>query len=126
MAKRILLVDDDMDDSELFLEAMGEIDSSITCYNACDGEQALEKLQQIQPPDMIFLDINMPRMDGWQCLSILKSNPVYSNIPVIMYSTSSHQREVNRALELGAKGFFAKPESYKELIVTLKTVVAAS
>jgi CheY-like chemotaxis protein len=123
--KRILLVDDDSDDCELFQEALSELDSCIACLSACDGIDALLKLEQIQPPDMIFLDINMPKMDGWQCLSKLKSMPELRHIPVVMYSTSTHQKEINKALQLGASHFFTKPDSFTELISALKRVFAA-
>lgn len=110
-----LLIDDDADDSELFREALQETDSSLSLQCAENGEEALELLKKIEKPDLIFLDINMPRMNGWECIKKLKSTGAYKSIPVIMYSTSSHQREIDIAVSLGALNFYTKPHSYSEL-----------
>lgn len=117
MKKIFLLADDDVDDKELFQDALNEIDPSIDCYLANDGKEALEILRDSSkiPPHIIFLDINMPGMDGWECLSILKSSSKYKDIPVIMYSTSSHRRDIDNALDNGALCFFTKPNEYSEL-----------
>lgn len=117
MYKTILLVDDDADDSDLFAEALGEIDATITYYNAVDGQEALDKLGNdvISKPDIIFLDINMPGMDGWQCLTHLKANAFLKHIPVIMYSTSAAWQEMQLAAKMGALGFLSKPSDYSTL-----------
>jgi CheY-like chemotaxis protein len=123
MNNLFLLIDDDADDSELFREALEETDQSISLHCAENGEEALKLLKEIAKPCIIFLDINMPRMNGWECLKKLKSNAEYKNIPVIMYSTSSHQREVDIAIDLGALSFFTKPHSYSELKNMVKGVI---
>jgi CheY-like chemotaxis protein len=84
-ARKFLVVDDDCDDTELFAEAIASVDASVSCYNAADGKQALDKLtnKDIERPDLIFLDINMPGMNGWQFLSGLKGNENLKSIPVI-------------------------------------------
>jgi CheY-like chemotaxis protein len=123
MNKIFLLIDDDADDSELFREALEEMDRSTSLHCAENGEEALKLLKRIELPGIIFLDINMPRMNGWECLKKLKSSPEYKNIPVIMYSTSSHQREVDIATDLGALSFFTKPHSYSELKNMIKGVI---
>ena len=86
MNKRILVVDDDNDDRELFSEALASVDPVIVCDQATDGAEALKRLstREIDKPDIIFLDINMPVMNGWQFLSKLKSEDQYKNIPVIV------------------------------------------
>jgi CheY-like chemotaxis protein len=122
MNKVFLLVDDDRDDSDLFREALGEIDPEISCYAAENGREAFRILPDIPKPDLIFMDINMPIMDGWQCLGKLKENAEYSDIPVIMYSTSSHQREIDQATALGAINFISKPDSYSALKAMLTKV----
>ena len=106
-----------MDDKELFQDALNEIDPTVICYFANDGKEVLETLEDESKisPQIIFLDINMPGMDGWECLSLLKSNPAYRDIPVIMYSTSSHRRDIDNALDNGALCFFTKPNEYSEL-----------
>jgi CheY-like chemotaxis protein len=119
-----LLADDDADDKTLFCEALSEVDPAIVCYTASDGKEALALLSkdQVKKPNIIFLDINMPIMDGWQCLGKLKENADLKNIPVIMYSTSSYQRDIDLALESGAFCFFTKPSDYRELRSILKLI----
>lgn len=119
-----LLADDDADDKTLFCEALAEIDPTIVCYTASDGKEALAILseKQTDKPNIIFLDINMPVMDGWQCLGKLKENKEHRKIPVIMYSTSSYQRDIDLALESGAFCFFTKPSDYRELRSILRLI----
>lgn len=117
MQKKFLLADDDSDDSELFCEAVNEIDESIVCYLAADGGEVLEKLEDktFDVPDVIFLDINMPEVNGWECLKALKSQPAYRRVPVIIYSTSSAERDIQKAYDLGAAYFLTKPDNYNVL-----------
>ena len=122
MKKSFFLVDDDTDDAGLFCEALKEVDPSAVCHLASHGEEALEILERVGAPDIIFLDINMPRMNGWECLAELKTSDAYKDIPVIMYSTSSYQREIDIAKEAGALCFFTKPDSYKDLKKMLRFV----
>jgi CheY-like chemotaxis protein len=123
--KKILIVDDDSDDNGLFTEALATVEPDIVCYSAADGQEALEKLDAkvIEPPDIIFMDINMPIMNGWQCLTRLKSVHHYKDIPVIMYSTSSSKRDKDLAKDLGAICFFTKLHDFKKLIKMLEIVV---
>lgn len=125
MPAKILLVDDDADEADLFSEALSEIDRSIVCYYAKHGRQACEKLLKKgeQLPDLIFLDINMPVMDGWQCLAVLKENDLLKDIPVIMYSTSGHTRDREQAFMQGAVFFLTKPNDYLGLKDNLAKIV---
>ena len=79
--------------------------------------------KEIEIPDIIFLDINMPIINGWQCLSVLKEQEIYKSIPVIMYSTSSHSEHVEKARQLGALCFFTKPPNFQNLKKSLEIVV---
>lgn len=126
MAKKILLVDDDADDRELFCEAIAEIAPETTCYTAVNGKKALAMLDNkvLDTPDIIFLDVNMPIMTGWECLKILKEKEEYKNIPVIIYSTTSRSNDVDRALQLGALNFYTKPADYKDLKKGLQKLIA--
>lgn len=119
-----LLADDDNDDKTLFCEALAEIDPGIVCHTAGDGKEALALLseKQIHRPSIIFLDVNMPVMDGWQCLRRLKENADHKDIPVIMYSTSSYQRDIEQAIDGGAICFFTKPSDYRELRNILRLI----
>jgi len=123
MAKRFLLIDDDSDDRELFSEALSMVEPAIICYHATDAEEGYAWLQQNkEEPDLIFLDINLPVMDGWQLLMRLKESPL-KHIPVIMYSTSSNAKDIRTAKELGALCFITKPHAFRLLKGMLNVVV---
>lgn len=123
----VLNVDDDQEDREFFCEALREIDPSIACLIAGSGMEALSTLRDSRVlPDYIFLDINMPMMDGKQCLRALKSIPEYEAIPVIMYSTSTDTREIRECYELGADDFLIKPHSFEKLVNDLNSIFALS
>lgn len=116
-AKICLMVDDDIDDQEIFSIALKELGVTVDCVFAFDGMEALAMLEKDPSfiPDIIFLDYNMPKMNGKQCLVAIKSNARLSNIPVIFFSTSS-QRNLERELKLmGADAYFTKPSSISEL-----------
>ena len=125
VGKKFMLVDDDIDDTELFTEAVVSVDASIRCLNAGDGAEALEKLysKEVNKPDLIFLDINMPVMNGWQFLSRIKDDAELRGIPVIMYSTSSRASDFREALASGALCFFTKPNSFGTLKNVLRIVL---
>lgn len=120
-----MLVDDDIDDTELFTEAVESVDASVNCLNAADGREALAKLSSKtqRKPDLIFLDINMPVMNGWQFISRLKDDEKLKEIPVIMYSTSSKMTDFKTALDSGALCFFTKPDSFTTLKNILRIVL---
>lgn len=125
MAKMILLIDDDSDDRVLFSEAISEVAPEAVCWTEADGRKALADLydSSMQLPDVIFLDINMPRISGWECLDRIKSEDSTRDIPVIMFSTSSHQKDVERACRCGASCLLTKPADYEELKESLINIV---
>ena len=115
---RFLIADDDTDDAGLFCEALYHVaPRKMSCLKVENGQQLFEYLShEFRPmPDLIFLDINMPVMNGWQCLKKLKSNSSWRDIPTVMYSTSSSRRDIDLAYELGAMLFVTKPEDIDEL-----------
>ncbi len=119
----ILIVDDDAEDIELFTEAVLEIDESINCVEAYNGLEALKVLKRNAfLPNIIFLDINMPLMNGRKCLEEIKKSPSYSHIPVIIYSTTTDAKQIEECRNLGAD-FLTKPSSFEELIQSLKKIL---
>ncbi len=112
-----MIVDDDDDDREFFCAAIAEIDDNIKCLGAINGEDALHRLKcdLEHKPDFIFLDLNMPRMNGLRCLSEIKGDTNLKDIPVIIYSTTSSQRETEQILQRGATFFINKPTSLTKL-----------
>jgi CheY-like chemotaxis protein len=111
------LIDDDTDDQEVFSLAMEEAFPSVKCVFANDGIYALEKFDADNTfiPDLIFIDINMPRMNGIQCLAEIKKLSRLNKVPAYMYSTSAEPQIVAECLELGAAGFIKKEVSVDEL-----------
>lgn len=124
MVKRFLLIDDDSDDRELFSEALSLVEPGIICDQAMDAEEGLAWLRQNkEEPDLIFLDINLPVMNGWQFLTRLKTESDLKHIPVIMYSTSSNIRDVKTARDMGALCFITKPHAFRMLKGMLGVVI---
>jgi CheY-like chemotaxis protein len=119
--KILFLIDDDPDDQEIFQEAIKVIDKTIICYTASDGKDALSKLHDaLLLPDVVFLDLNMPVMNGKDCLKALKQDKVLKHIPVIVYSTSSADKERYNCLSLGATQYISKPPQFNVLVSKLK------
>ncbi len=123
--KSILLVDDDVDDQHIFLEALKNLRPDINLSLACNGLEALHKLNtpESKQPDIIFLDLNMPMMNGKEFLEELKKTNSFSHIPVIIYTTSSRNEDRETTLALGARDFLVKPHNYSELVEQLKKVI---
>jgi len=121
---KFLLADDDADDANLFCEALTRIAPVMECNTVENGREVIELLsgQNAGKPDVIFLDINMPIMNGWDCLRELKHHPIHRGIPAIMYSTSSAKHDVEMAYRLGALLFLTKPEDFRELCQILEIV----
>lgn len=113
----ILLADDDLDDAEIFADALNDVDPRVKFFHAENGYGVFEQIKTLgnRTPSIIFLDLNMPEMDGWECLSILKRDPVTKDIPVMIYSTSSYHRDKQNALASGASAFITKPSDYESL-----------
>jgi len=107
----VLYAEDDFDDFDLFREALHRFDPGIELHHARNGLHAIESLTSYVP-DFIFLDINMPLMDGWECLDIIKETPRLADIPVYMISTARDTGSHQRAILKKAKRCFVKP--YKE------------
>lgn len=116
-AYSFLLVDDDEDDALLFREVLEQVNPSILFQSANNGEVALERLKSRSSllPDIIFLDLNMPRVDGKQCLREIKCDNTLKHLPVIVYSTSSYTKDIDDMLHNGAFCFIKKPSQLKDL-----------
>lgn len=122
--KNVFIIDDDHDDQELLIEALTEINESLLFFKADNGSEAMNKLisGEIPIPDVIFVDLNMPLVDGKQFLSKIKAENTYSKIPVIVFSTSDDKFESNKLIEMGAAYFIKKPSDFKSLIKELEII----
>ena len=114
---KVLLIDDDVDDQEIFSMAIEDSRSEAECIFAKDGIHALEQIHGNPEfiPDFIFIDMNMPRMNGKECLIELKKIDRLRNVPIFMYSTSSDPFNKSENIKLGATGFIVKPSDIKDL-----------
>ncbi|HKR05755.1 MAG TPA: response regulator [Bacteroidia bacterium] len=121
----VFLIDDDTDDQEIFSYAMKQADDSVNCIFADDGIHALEKIKAEENfvPDFIFIDINMPRMNGQQCLKEIKKIERLKNTPVFMYSTSADPSVIEENIQLGAAEFIVKPADVNDLTKILSRIV---
>jgi CheY-like chemotaxis protein len=95
----VFLIDDDLDDQEIFSYVMRELDNRIKCIFASDGIRALQKINGHSSftPELIFIDINMPRMNGVECLREVKKYERLRHVPVYMYSTSAETDIIGNA-----------------------------
>lgn len=120
-----MLVDDDTDDIEIFREALKEVDETAHFISARDGVEALSLLlaDNVEKPDLIFLDLNMPKLNGKQCLKILKKDPELNNIPVIIYTTSKLDEDKEETNHLGASSFITKPNTFMEIRKTIAVIL---
>lgn len=121
----VLCVDDDADDYEIFCEAVAMSLPQAKTLRANDGQSALVLLEElVVVPDYIFLDINMPVMNGKEFLSHVKKDRRLKEIPVIMYTTSSEEREKNAFQKMGASGYIVKPTDFSSLVTALQRSMA--
>jgi CheY-like chemotaxis protein len=125
MNRTILIVDDDDDDRALFFDAIREIDETIKCLSAIDGHDALKllKSENNSLPDFIFLDLNMPRLNGKQCLAEIKKIPRLLHIPVIIYSTSGRKEDIEDTRRLGALQFITKPTLFDQIVDAIASIL---
>jgi CheY-like chemotaxis protein len=123
--KTFFIADDDPDDQELFIEALHSIDKDCNCITAFDGQDAVVKLKQHIDalPDFIFLDLNMPKLNGKECLAEIKKDANFNNIPVIIYSTSTAQKEIDETIKMGAAFFLQKPNRFEDLSRALSNII---
>lgn len=126
-SRRIIChADDDEDDRMLFMDAVSELDLEIKVKQAEDGQQLLHSLYQAasEIPELLFLDINMPGKNGLECLKeIRNAGGAFSDLKVIMLSTSSSQYSMDASYELGADFYAVKPGTYKELKMLLEGIL---
>jgi len=119
-----LVVDDDLDDQEIFTIAANKVDPAIQCIFSNDGVLAVARLASDPTfnPGSIFLDVNMPRMNGIECLENLRSIDRLKDVPIFMCSTSPDPKIITKAKNLGAHDFIVKPSTISEFATILGEV----
>jgi CheY-like chemotaxis protein len=109
--KTCFLIDDDLDDQLIFSLALAQVDNgAIACITADNGHDALKKLEGGNfIPDFIFLDLNMPGMNGIECFLKIRDQQHLRNVPVVIYTTSCNQKDITESGALGATAYITKP-----------------
>lgn len=124
--KNIFLTDDDLDDCSMFSDALSEVYTGAKLTIANNGLKLMEALELTVPPspEVIFLDLNMPFKNGFECLEEIRKSPRYQNIPIIIYSTTSNNDIVEKTYLNGANYYICKPASYSILKKTILHVLS--
>jgi CheY-like chemotaxis protein len=121
---KIALADDDADDQFLFQLALKEAsgEAALETYN--NGARLMEALVQPEAvlPNVIFLDMNMPRKNGLQCLQEIRRHESLQHIPVVVLTTSINQTEIKKVYEYGANLYFRKPSDFSNLVALIEQV----
>jgi CheY-like chemotaxis protein len=123
--KVVLLIDDDKEDQEIFGDAIKEVDKTIKFQSEFNSDRAIHNLGSGNKdrPDIIFLDMNMPRLNGKQLLSDLKRDPVTENIPVVMCSTFFGDPDIKEIQRLGAAHHLVKPTRFIDLCEAIARIL---
>ena len=119
MKKYLIIAEDDEDDRFLAKEAMNANKSLMDVKFMNDGEQLMEFLQLESNyeflPSLFLLDLNMPKLDGRECLKLIKNNPVLKSIPVVVFTTSNLKEDILSTYKLGVNSFINKPVEFEDL-----------
>jgi CheY-like chemotaxis protein len=126
-SRKILLADDDVDDRELFEEAILQIDKDIIVISASSGGEALELLLSFQVTEnlsLIILDFNMPDLSGAEVFKQISHIPQYERIPKIIWSTSNSMLYQNISKSSGASHYFQKPQSFEAIVQFIRNILS--
>lgn len=119
--QNVLLIDDDVEDQEIFTEALREVSDQLKCTTSTNAKEALAQLDKMElHPDLIFLDLNMPIMTGLEFLKEIKHLDHLKSLPVIIFSTSSNPATIEETTQLGAIDFITKPSRFNDLVNILQ------
>lgn len=121
----IFLADDDADDRLFFKEALEELKKDLNFLSFDNGVTLMDNLLKAEKklPDIIFLDLNMPLMNGYECLSDIRNEPILSKLPVVIYSTTIDPVKVDLLRKKGANLYLQKPISFEQLKSSLKKCI---
>ena len=123
-SKPILLVEDDDVDAMTTQRALNELKVTNELVHVVDGEDALRYLRDDgdQKPCVILLDLNMPRMNGFEFLKVAKADTALRKIPVVVLTTSDADEGIIESYDLGVAGYIVKPVSYKQFVEAMRTI----
>ena len=119
MRKTILLAEDDEDNRDLMEFVIARSGLDVTLVTAENGQQAVE-MAQARHPDLILMDMQMPVMDGYTAVSIIKADPALQRIPIIAFTALARPEDRARTLEIGCDEHYTKPMDPEELLVLIQ------
>ncbi len=122
----IIIADDDSDDRELLSDALSEISHNFQITMVENGKELMEKLVGEKLFDLVFLDLNMPAMNGFECLEKIMADPKLKELPILIYSTSAHPDQIDKTYLKGAIYFIQKPSNFNEIIKIIKKLMGFS
>jgi len=125
MKRTILVVDDSSMVRALFRAALGDVED-LQIHQACNGEQAFQVIKQFGEPDLVFIDVNMPVMDGLEFLALAAKTGLQQRVPVVIISTEGRDEDVRRGLEAGAREYVRKPFQPQTLLDVVERLAAKS
>ena len=122
---KVFLIDDDFDDQEFFSIAVKKLNEMNECVFAKDGQFGLDMMHRDEnfKPDFVFIDLNMPRMNGLECLEEIKKMDRFRDTPVYIYSTTDNPTTMEDSKKLGATGYIVKPSGLQVLVEILKVII---
>lgn len=120
--KRILLIDDDVDDTDLFRDVLKELDPLVEIHTLHNSVDLIEHIDRISP-DFIFLDINMPFRNGFECLETIRKHPKHNRLLVAIYSTSGSDKQIKKAYDCRANMYIQKPSSLPSIKKVIEKVI---
>lgn len=127
----VLVVDDSSGDRLVIRRAFERTRRDVKLVELIDGEELINYIERKIPfkdtvlypePDLILLDINMRRLDGKQALRLLREKAEYAQVPVVMLTTSSREKDINESYELGSTDYITKPENFKDFMQAIVNV----
>lgn len=124
MPRTVVIIDDDSDDLEIMKEALAYIDPSLLCLTFVYPDEAIHLLsgELIVLPDYVFIDINIPRISGRDCMLQIRSLPDFTDVPIIMYSTSMPETMAAALVRDGATFAFQKPFGFEDYVSILSGI----
>ncbi|MDP3791427.1 MAG: response regulator [Candidatus Omnitrophota bacterium] len=122
MSKKILVVDDEVQLVEMLKMRLEATGYGVVC--AYDGQEALEKAKK-EKPDLIILDLMLPKMDGYKVCGLLKNDSRYAKIPIIMFTARAQEEDIALGKEMGAEAYITKPFDPKLLLGKIQELIGA-
>lgn len=125
---RILLADDEENDRLLFVDALSELKTKTIVHTVNDGVELMEYLTKVGSalPQLLFLDLNMPRKNGIECLKEIRANHKFNDMAIVIFSTSLSENDIEETLISGANVYINKPSTFDELKQALNKVVVTA